>query len=305
MNTAAKKASQADPENGSRRQDEVNRAVYNARGVYLYYFSKSLMAVEAACFSKYQSYLSERDVLDIGVGTGRTSRHLAPLARRYEAIDYSPVMVNHVKKILPEINVRQADFRDLGIFTDGSFDFVLATANVIDALPPEDRLRALSEVCRVLRPGGILAFSTHNLRYKHAFSGPRFDWSWNPIRLGFRTVQYVLGRWNHRRVGPLRRTTPEYALLNDPGHFYACLHYYVARSTVSSQLALAGMRLLEVFDGSGRVLEETEDDSASPWLFYVGQRMVEGTYLPTTRIVNESGTMAAGSPLNSAAISST
>jgi SAM-dependent methyltransferase len=272
MNTATKKATLEPAEAGSLRQDAVNRAVYHARGVYLYYLSKSIMPVEAACFSKYQAYVAGRDVLDIGVGAGRTSRYLAPLARRYDAIDYSPVMVSYVKRTMPEISIRQADFRDLRVFEDCSFDFVLATANVIDALSHQDRLRALREASRVLRPGGILAFSTHNIHYKPAFSGPRLDWSWNPMRLGFNAVKYLLGSWNHLRVGPLRKTTPEYALLNDTGHFYACLHYYVGRSTVSLQLANAGMRLLEVFDGSGRVLAETVDDSQSPWLFCVGQR---------------------------------
>jgi SAM-dependent methyltransferase len=274
MNTEVEKARDSNSEDAasSLRQDEVNRTVYNARFVYLHYISRSLMPAETACLSKYEQYLSGRDILDIGVGAGRTSRYLAPLARRYEAIDYSPVMVQYVKRTLPQISVNQADFRDLRSFEDGSFDFVFATANVIDTLSHQDRLRALSEVSRVLRPGGILAFSTHNIHHMQAFSGPRLDWSWNPIRLGFDAVKYLLGSWNYPRVAPLRTTTPEYALLNDPGHFYACLHYYVARPTVSSQLAGAGMRLLDVFDTRGNVVVETDDDSENPWLLYVGQR---------------------------------
>jgi ubiquinone/menaquinone biosynthesis C-methylase UbiE len=258
------------------RQDEVNRKVYFARGVYLYYLSRSLLPVEVACFSKYRPYLQGRDVLDIGVGAGRTARHLAPMARRYEAIDYSPVMMKFLRENMPQISGHQADFRDLRIFGDDSFDFVLATANVIDALSHRDRLKALREASRVLRPGGILAFSTHNIHYERAFCGPRLNWSWNPVRLGLNTVQYLLGARNHLRVGPLRTKTPEYALLNDTGHFYSCLHYYVARSTVARQLSEAGMRLVEVFDGNGRAVAEEEDDSGNPWLFYIGQKGFSG-----------------------------
>lgn len=274
MNTEIEKARDSNSEDAtiSLRQDEVNRAVYNAPFVYMYYISRSLMPAETACLSKYEQHFSGGDILDIGVGAGRTSRYLAPLARRYEAIDYSPVMVQYVKRTLPQISVHQADFRDLRMFEDGSFDFVFATANVIDALSHQDRLRALGETSRVLRPGGILAFSTHNIHHKQAFSGPRLDWSWNPIRLGYNTVKYLLGSWNYPAVAPLRTTTPEYALLNDPGHFYACLHYYVARPTVSSQLAGAGLRLIDVFDTRGNVVVETDDDSENPWLLYVGQR---------------------------------
>ena len=256
----------------SRRQDEINRAVYFARGVHLYYLSKSLMTVEAVCFQKYLPHILGRDVLDIGVGAGRTARHLAPLARRYEAIDYSPVMVRHLKKTMPEISVRQADFRDLRVFADDSFDFVLATANVIDALSHEDRLSALSEAHRVLRPGGVFAFSSHNIQYERAFSRPHFYWSWNPVRLCTNVAMYALGSWNHRRVGPLRTLTPEYALLNDTGHFYSCLHYYAARYVIGLQLAAAGMPLAEVYEGNGRPLTETEDDSQHPWLFYVAMK---------------------------------
>jgi SAM-dependent methyltransferase len=256
----------------SPRQEEVNSAVYNAPGVYRRYLSKLLTPPEIACLLKYQPHISGRDVLDIGVGAGRTAGYLAPLARRYEAVDYSPVMVGYMKKAMPEISVRQANFRDLGIFEDRSFDFVFATDNVIDALSHADRLSALSESSRVLRRGGVLAFSSHNIHYKKAFWGPHLDWSPDPVRLAANCVHYAVGWWNHIHVAPLRRTSSEYALLNDTGHHYACLHYYAARSTVGSQLAGAGMRLIEAFDRGGRVAPEGEDDSENPSLLYVAER---------------------------------
>ena len=254
------------------RQDEVNRAVYYSPRVYRFYLAERLTAAEVSCFSKYRLRIHDKDVLDIGVGAGRTTRYLAPLARRYEAVDYSPVMVGYLEKQMPRISVRQADFRDLSVFGDESFDFILATDNVIDALPHHDRLRALREAGRVLRAGGVLAFSSHNIRYKKAFSGPQLEWSWNPVRLAANCAGYVLSMWNHRRVAPLRTTTPEYALLNDPGHRYACLHYYAARSIVCSQLASVGLRHIEAFDRNGQVLAESADDSDAPSILYVAER---------------------------------
>ena len=261
------------PENAviSPPQDEVNRAVYHSRGVYRYYLSTTLTPPEAACLLKYQPHIAGRDVLDIGAGAGRITRYLEPLAQRYEAVDYSPVMVGYMKKAMPEVSVHQADFRDLSIFDDHSFDFVLATDNVIDALSHQDRLQALREACRVLRLGGILAFSSHNIHYKKAFSGPQLAWSSNPVRLAANCVNYLFGWRNHIRVAPLRRTTPEYALLNDPGHYYACLHYYTSRSAVSSQLASAGMRLVEAFNTAGQLAAEGGDDSEYPSLLYVAE----------------------------------
>jgi len=260
------------PRSQTSRQDTVNRRVYFSAGVYRYYLSQQLTPPESACLSKYHRHIADHDVLDIGVGAGRTARHLAPLARRYEAVDYSPVMVSYVKKVMPAISIRQADFRDLGTFEDRSFDFLFATDNVIDALCHQDRLQALSEAARVLVPGGLLAFSSHNIRYKNAFSAPRLTWSSNPVRLAINAAKYFVSRWNHFHVAPLRQITPEYALVNDPGHHYACLHYYTSRSVVEAQMDGCGLRLIDAFDNRGEIAKEGEDDSESPHLLYVAER---------------------------------
>jgi len=253
------------------RQDEVNKTVYNSPGIYRYYLSNLLLPPEVACLLKYQPHLFQRDVLDIGIGAGRTARYLAPLARRYEGVDYSSVMVGYMKRAMPEISVRQADFRDLTMFADESFDFIFATDNVIDALPHEGRLMALGEARRVLRRDGVVAFSSHNIDYKKAFMGPQLHFSSNPIRFVANCANYFLSQWNHSRVAHLRTITSEYALLNDPGHRYACLHYYASRSTVRSQLASCELQLIETFDAGGQLVQEAKDISETPNLLYVAQ----------------------------------
>ena len=252
-------------------QAEANRAVYFSKRVYRSYLSQQLAPPEVACLLKYQASFYQRDILDVGVGAGRTTRYLAPLARRYEAVDYSPVMVSYLESALPGISVHQADFCDLALFDDDSFDFVFAPDNVIDALPPEGRLQALAEVSRLLRPEGVFAFSAHNLRYKRAFSPPRLDWSSNPYRLGRNALKFAYGWWNHLRIRQLRMTTTEFALLNDPGHFYACLHYYAARPAVDRQLTAVGLSLIDVFDRRGSAVAGQDDDSENPSLLYVSR----------------------------------
>src|SRR6059036_928267 len=112
----------------------VNAHVYHAPGVEREYQSRELTRVEVVALLKHHAAFAERDVLDIGVGTGRTSLYLAPLAHRYEAIDYSPVMVQYLQQTMPQIAVHQADMRELSGFADADFDFLLATNNVIDAV---------------------------------------------------------------------------------------------------------------------------------------------------------------------------
>lgn len=253
--------------------EQVNRPVYHAPRVYRRYVSNILMPAEAACLLRYQPRIAGRDVLDIGVGAGRTTHYLAPLARRYEAVDFSPVMVGFMKSRMPGVSVNQADFRNLEMFADRSFDFLLASDNVIDALSHEGRLQALDEAARVLRPGGLFAFSSHNLRYHRAFSGPRIEPSANPARLAANCAKFAIGWWNHLRVGRLRKVAGDYALLNDEGHFYACLHYYSSRPVVAAQLQSRGLRLLDTFDRDGHRLSETAIDEHSPHLFYIAERL--------------------------------
>ena len=257
-------------------QDAVNRAVYFAPAVFRDYLSLALTSSEAMCLLKYQPYFAQRSLLDIGVGAGRTTQVLHPLVARYEAIDYSPVMVDYMKRAQPSASVRQMDWRNLDGFADQTFDYIFATDNVIDALSHEDRLAALGESFRVLRPGGILNFSAHNLNFSKAHSGPRLQWSNNPAHLAANGLQFAKRLKNHWRVGKLRRVTADYALLNDEGHNYACLHYYARRATVNAQLAAAGFHVLDAFDCAGRALAEVADDSASPSLMYVAQRSERG-----------------------------
>jgi SAM-dependent methyltransferase len=254
-------------------QMSLNRAVYESRWVYRRYLWEALYPQEIACLLKYQPHISGRDVLDVGVGAGRTTHYLAPSARRYEAVDFSSVMVRYMKSAMPEVSTRQADFRDLSAFEDASFDFVFAPNNVIDTLSHGDRLQALSEAHRVLRPGGVLAIASHNVEYRRAFSGPQLVWCGNPVRLAYRCAEYMLCWWNYLRLRRLRKTTSEYALINDNAHCFALLHYYVSRSTMNSHLKSLDFQLEDVFDTHGRPVSEHTDDSEDHSLLYVARRL--------------------------------
>jgi SAM-dependent methyltransferase len=182
-------------------------------------------------------------------------------------------MVEYFHKQRPEISVHQADFCDLHLFANASFDFVLATDNVLDALSHEHRLKALYEAARVLRPAGTLAFSSHNLAYKDAFAGPGPHWSGNLVQFAAELLFLPISLLNYIRVSPLRRATPEYALINDPGHHFACVHYYATRRGVERRLAEAGLALTDAFDYLGRPAADGSRDLESPWLFYIAQKL--------------------------------
>ncbi len=65
------------------------------------------------------------DMLDIGVGGGRTTRHFAPLARTYLGVDYSAAMIARCKREFPSFRFAVADARRLAFAADESYDLVL------------------------------------------------------------------------------------------------------------------------------------------------------------------------------------
>ncbi len=253
-------------------QDAVNARVYHHADIEQKYRARTLMRFEAAAMLKYQPAFAQKDVLDIGVGTGRTSIYLAPLARRYEGVDYSPVMIRGMRAAMPEVSVRLADMRDLSDFEDASFDFVFAPNNVIDAVGHDDRLRVLREFHRLLRAAGMLMFSSHNRQYEDALGGPKLELSLNPIHELVLVVDWLRQMANHQRVKRLRVFEADYALLNDEGHGYACLHYYIGQTQQRQQLAAQGYEVLDVFDHEGHSLALDAAATRSAQLMYVTRR---------------------------------
>ncbi len=87
--------------------------------------------------------------LDVGCGAGLILRHLP---RGSHAIDINPRNIVRVKKYVPEAKVILGDAEDLP-YQDKQFDTVICT-ETLEHLVRSDK--ALSEIKRVLRSGGIL-----------------------------------------------------------------------------------------------------------------------------------------------------
>jgi len=254
------------------RQYRVNTRVYHRRGICSEYRLDTLAREDAVGLLKYQPAFAGKDVLDIGVGTGRTAIYLAPLAHRYQAIDYSPVMVHEFEQAMPGIPVALADMRDLSRFGPAEFDFVLASNNVFDAVGHDDRLRALEEVHRVLRPGGTLMFSAHNRDVRQLWRGPRLYFSRNPVTQAKLTVHWCLALANHARLRRLQEVSGDYAIVNDEAHDCGLLHYYIGPDAQRRQLRALGFDLLEILDRYGAPVPTGRRAEHSRWLLYVAQR---------------------------------
>jgi SAM-dependent methyltransferase len=105
------------------------------------------------------------DVLDLGVGGGRTTSYLSRVGSRYVGVDYSEAMIRACRRKFPDLDFVLAEASDLSLFEDASFDAVVFSFNGLDCVvPQEKRSRCLQECWRVLRPTGIFVFSSHNPR---------------------------------------------------------------------------------------------------------------------------------------------
>jgi SAM-dependent methyltransferase len=141
-----------------------NFRVFSSPDIVRYYSRLSgLQPAEIYAFEKYVR--RGVSILDIGVGGGRTTPHLAAKAIRYVGIDYVRAMVDNCTAAFPEHSFYCADAVNLCMFEDAIFDVVVFSYNGIDVISPrEKRLKCLSEVFRVLAPGGLFIVSSHNSR---------------------------------------------------------------------------------------------------------------------------------------------
>ena len=104
-------------------------------------------------------------ILDLGVGTGRTTASLSRHADRYVGLDLSPGMIEVARQRHPTLELLEGDATDLRRFEDAAFDLVVFSYNGIDYLASaDDRARCLDESRRVLEDGGHLVLSSHNAR---------------------------------------------------------------------------------------------------------------------------------------------
>ena len=220
--------------------DKANHRTYTRADIVRYYAQlHQLQPAEAAIRDCLKRHLPNMKMLDVGVGGGRTTAHFAPLVRRYVGVDYSLEMVAACRQRYPTATLQVADARQLP-FADSRFDFVLFSFNGIDYMDHGDRQQCLRELHRVVRPGGYLCFSSHNLpAMVHQF-GARAQLRWNPLRAYTNLVMLGLLRWHNRDISRAQLAQADYAMLTDESHNFRLRTYYVRPEVQLQQLSRWG-----------------------------------------------------------------
>jgi SAM-dependent methyltransferase len=112
-----------------------------------------------------------RRTLDLGCGPGRVLRHWKPLARQVElyGCDYNQELVDWGRELVPFARIDRNGLEPPLPYRDGYFDFVYALS-VFTHWSHDLQLRWMRELTRVLRPGGLLMFTTMGDYYLFALT---------------------------------------------------------------------------------------------------------------------------------------
>lgn len=206
-------------------------------------------------------------ILDMGVGGGRTTPYLAEGAGRYVGADYSEEMVAACRKRFPDLEFCHCDATDMAQFADGTFDAVVFSFNGIDVIrSDEGRARCLAETARVLKPGGVFIFSSHNARILGVWpllaNARGHQIAWRIVRSIFKSAS--LAARNYGREAYVKGE----GYIRDPVHG-GMDHYVSTPATMEPQLAAAGFTVVETVGGH---FPEVSAPYLTPWHYYAARK---------------------------------
>jgi ubiquinone/menaquinone biosynthesis C-methylase UbiE len=220
----------------------TNLGHYRTSAAVALYSVYRLLPEEEYLFPKY--YKAGENVLDLACGLGRTTLMLHEMGLAVRGVDRSDVFIQIAQRRFPYLDLRVGSY-DCIEEADSSFSHVLISINGIDcAFPEAQRLAAIRECARVLKPGGTFIYSSHNLKSMHLFS-PYYR---NQLR------------WKLRNC---LKAFKEQSYIMENGEYL----FYTTSDRVVQQTEEMGLKLLEM-KGFSKIFDRL-DKYFSPYIHYV------------------------------------
>lgn len=235
--------------------------------------SRALQEPEASVIELLRPKLGGFRMLDIGVGTGRTTLHFSPLVKEYVGIDYSSSMIDACNRQLDlftgNIKFQVCDAKNLKCFDNDSFDFVLFSFNGIDYLNHRERLQSLEEIHRIIREGGYFCFSTHNMQ--NITGIPKApELTFRPRQSLKRILKFARHSLRNYKLRDI--SSKQHAIIDDGSYNSSLATYYIKPSEQLEQLDASGFSDTKVFSyPQGNPLDNSNELSLSrdPWLYFL------------------------------------
>jgi SAM-dependent methyltransferase len=141
-------------------KENITQKTFSSPGMVKTYSRYFLKEIESRLIGRYLKK-NER-LLDLGCGAGRTTAILHEMGFDVIGGDISQAMVEEAKYRFPGIDFMAMDACRLG-FRDKSFSQVLFSFGGLDCIHPgKKREQAIHEIRRIMVPGGVFIFSSHN-----------------------------------------------------------------------------------------------------------------------------------------------
>jgi len=264
-----------------------HKILYDTESISRDYASRDyLEPAERTVLDILKRKLAWMDMMDMGVGGGRTTKYFAPLVRNYTGADYATAMIDVcLEKYGNEHYFLSCDARNMKEIQDNSYDFVMFSYNGIDSFSHEERIASLKEIHRILRPDGYFCFSSHNLNW----TGLARIFSLKH-RNGKEDSKGSIRQLRHRMESAFKIF--RLSLLN--GSFYMPSHilkmrklkrghiydnslngrakvYYVARDEQVRQLEETDFKNISTISRSGLITKKSALLNSGGWIYYLCQ----------------------------------